>query len=294
MSVTIGSLLGPAGQASSGTASLMRRSVSSRYSSNRPKRILCLQLPQGVKVEGQVVDGHQGGRRHLPRHVQVAEVGAAHGAAGVAGALGVGRARVGAVAGVADGQPAPRGEQLAVARVAGGQHAVEHVDAARDAFDEVLRRADAHQVARPVRGQDGIEADRARGACPPWARPPRARRSRSPGKSSATISAALRSRRSRWTPALHDPEQPLVGRAVCASRLRRAQRVVRAVASSTASRGAGCGGHSSKAMTMSAPRFIWISIERSGVSRCGDPSRWLWKRTPSSVRRRSLARLKTW
>jgi hypothetical protein len=47
-------------------------------------------------------------------------------------------------------------------------------------------------------------------------------------------------------------------------------------------------------MAMSAPRFICTSIDRSGVSRCAEPSRWLWKRTPSSVRWRSFARLKTW
>src|SRR5437762_12261420 len=31
---------------------------------------------EGVKVEGQVVDGHEGGRAHLVRKVQVAQVGA--------------------------------------------------------------------------------------------------------------------------------------------------------------------------------------------------------------------------
>src|SRR5713101_4423018 len=39
---------------------------------------------EGVKVEGQVVDGHEGGRAHLVRQMQVAEVGAAGRAAGVA------------------------------------------------------------------------------------------------------------------------------------------------------------------------------------------------------------------
>ena len=42
------------------------------------------------------------------------------------------------------------GEQLAVARVARGQDAVEHVDAARDALHEIDRRADAHQVAGAI------------------------------------------------------------------------------------------------------------------------------------------------
>ena len=43
-----------------------------------------------------------------------------------------------------------RREQLPVACVARRQHAVEHVDAAGDALDQVDRRAVAHQVARPI------------------------------------------------------------------------------------------------------------------------------------------------
>ena len=42
---------------------------------------------------------------------------------------------------------------MAVARVAGRHHAIEHVDPARHRFDQVLRPADAHQVARPIFGQ---------------------------------------------------------------------------------------------------------------------------------------------
>ena len=45
------------------------------------------------------------------------------------------------------------GEELAVARVAGRHHAVEHVDAAGDALDEVLGRPRTHQIARLVGGQ---------------------------------------------------------------------------------------------------------------------------------------------
>ena len=49
--------------------------------------------------------------------------------------------------------PKPR-ERQAVAAVAGRHHAVEHVDAARHRFEKVVGRADAHQVARPVRRQE--------------------------------------------------------------------------------------------------------------------------------------------
>ena len=45
-----------------------------------------------------------------------------------------------------DGAEPGKGE--AVAAVAGRQHAIEHVDAARDGFQKVRRRADAHEVTR--------------------------------------------------------------------------------------------------------------------------------------------------
>src|SRR5258706_16315831 len=83
--------------------------------------------PEGVKVEGQVVDGHEGGRRHLVRKVEVPQVGPRHRPARVAGTALVGRPGIGAVLRVADGEAAgPRGE-LAVARAAGRQHAGGHV-----------------------------------------------------------------------------------------------------------------------------------------------------------------------
>src|SRR3546814_10108145 len=54
---------------------------------------------------------------------------------------------------VADAHGAGAGEVMAVARVAGRHRAVEHVDAARDRFHQVLGPADAHQVARAIAGQ---------------------------------------------------------------------------------------------------------------------------------------------
>src|SRR2546423_10109961 len=58
---------------------------------------------------------------------------------------------VGRPARVLDVQLSARGERLPVATVARRHHAVEHVNAARDALYQVFRRADAHQVARRVR-----------------------------------------------------------------------------------------------------------------------------------------------
>ena len=45
---------------------------------------------------------------------------------------------------------------------------------------------------------------------------------------------------------------------------------------------------------MSEPSAAWISMLSSGVSSIGVPSRWFWKRTPSSVILRSLASDQTW
>ena len=82
----------------------------------------------------------------------MAQVGArVASAARAAAALGVDGARVVAVARLLDDQRAAPRERLAVARVARRQHAVEHVDARADRDEEIARRADPHEVARPLR-----------------------------------------------------------------------------------------------------------------------------------------------
>ena len=106
----------------------------------------------------QVVDAREHRPQHLAAAVQVVQVSPAHtSAAGVAAAGLVDRPGIGLVASVADAQVTEAGEQMAVAGVARGHHAVEHVDAAGHALDQVFGRAHAHQVARfvcrqPVRG----------------------------------------------------------------------------------------------------------------------------------------------
>src|SRR6185369_17948318 len=70
------------------------------------------------------------------------------------------RARIGAVFGAFDVEPSVAGERGAVAPHAGGGHAVEEVDAAAYAFDEVFREAHSHEIARAIGGQgvvDGFE-----------------------------------------------------------------------------------------------------------------------------------------
>ncbi len=79
-----------------------------------------------------------------------------------------------------------------------------------------------------------------------------------------------------------------------ASRERLAQRIDRSIAAACASRVEVVGTSWSKAMTMSAPSNAWISIDRSGVSMCRLPSRWLANATPSSLTLVRSARLITW
>ena len=45
---------------------------------------------------------------------------------------------------------------------------------------------------------------------------------------------------------------------------------------------------------MSEPSRAWMSVARSGVSRCRVPSRCDWNSAPSSVMTRRCARLNTW
>ena len=47
--------------------------------------------------------------------------------------------------GIAQFEIAKSGEQGAVARIAGGHHAVKHINALRDAFDQIFGRTDTHQ-----------------------------------------------------------------------------------------------------------------------------------------------------
>ena len=56
----------------------------------------------------------------------------------------------------------------------------------------------------------------------------------------------------------------------------------------------GYGEHTSKAMAMSDPSACWMSMDSSGPMNCLEPSRWLWKVTPSSLIFRMPASENTW
>src|SRR3970282_2907206 len=93
--------------------------------------------PHQVEVEVEVVVGGQDGGGDFPGVEQVPQVGARVAPADGAGAARVQGARVAGIGGVADVQAPRRGEQVPVAGVAGGQHAVHHVHAASDILDQM-------------------------------------------------------------------------------------------------------------------------------------------------------------
>ena len=81
---------------------------------------------------------------------QVMQIGAGMVLTGRASAIRVQRARVAAMARVANIDHAPAGEGLAGTARARRQDAIEHVDAARHRAIQIGRFADPHQIARPV------------------------------------------------------------------------------------------------------------------------------------------------
>src|SRR5690606_4153548 len=89
--------------------------------------------------------------------LQMAQIGARVVAARVAVAARIDRTRIRTEAAVADIDHAFAREQLAIARVARRNDAVEHVDAAGDGGDEIARRPDAHEVARTILRQMRLE-----------------------------------------------------------------------------------------------------------------------------------------
>ena len=127
-------------------------------------------------------------------------------ATGVAAAGIVGRAGVLRVPRRLDLQPPAPGEEQAVARHAGGQHAVEQVDPRQRAAKQILRRPHAHQVARLVRRQ---QRRRVRDSLP------HRRRLFADGKAAQRVAGKIQRRdlggvalaQIFLQPALHDPEE---------------------------------------------------------------------------------------
>ncbi len=73
--------------------------------------------------------------------------------AGVAGARFINGHILASVLAILNDYPPAAGEEHTVARVAGGQHAIEHVRPKPHEIHKVLRRANTHNIARLVHWQ---------------------------------------------------------------------------------------------------------------------------------------------
>ena len=111
-------------------------------------------LTDEVEVKGEVVDAGYLGAEHFAGNEEVAEVGFCV-SIDEGGAGGVDWLEILFPFAVADVDDAFGGEKHAVASVAGGHYAVEHVDAAGNCFDQIDGGADAHEVAGAIGGEDG-------------------------------------------------------------------------------------------------------------------------------------------
>src|SRR3990172_545287 len=131
------------------------------------EKVLCIPLESPIQNrrahfahEGEqqvdVVLSEQHRAEDFVRHDEVAHVGAGEVRAAIARAALFHRARIAGVGRVLHVHPARARQGRAVARQPGGQDAVEDVHAAPQAVDQILRRADAHEVARLVGGQNVV------------------------------------------------------------------------------------------------------------------------------------------
>src|SRR5215213_8111717 len=98
--------------------------------------------PHAVKVKAQVMQRVKGGSGHFAGLIKMPQIGPRKVAACITAARRIDRTVVFRILGVLDVDRSFAGKQLSVPRVARGHDAVEHVDSARHAFDEVNGRAD--------------------------------------------------------------------------------------------------------------------------------------------------------
>ena len=181
--------------------------------------------PHGVKVKLDIMQGIEGRGRHLAGHERDAAGRPVNtcGRCSTAQASSSGRSSSAYAAFLMLSRPV-RVKSCPLRAFLVGMHAVEHVDAARHAFDQVGRRAGPHQIAGPVIGQPrGRPARRRRTSrrCgSPTLSPPIAYAS----KPTARVPSALRSRRSGNTLPCTIPNCACPGLVTAGPRLRSARR----------------------------------------------------------------------
>ena len=102
-------------------------------------------------IERQIVDGQEMPAQDLVGLDEMVQVGARVVPASLTAAMGVDRPLRKLMHGSAQLNLPLRGENDAALRELGGDDAVEHVDAAMNGFQQIDRRAHAHEIARQMR-----------------------------------------------------------------------------------------------------------------------------------------------
>jgi hypothetical protein len=114
----------------------------------------CADALHDAEIEREIVDGIERGGERLAGLHEVAQVGARVAPTDGAGAGGIGRILVFGVLFVFDVEAAFAGEEQGVARGAGGEDAVHHVDAHARVELDLVGIADTHDIARFVARQE--------------------------------------------------------------------------------------------------------------------------------------------
>ena len=109
--------------------------------------------PHSVKVETQVVDRIQDLRQHFVGCIKVTQIGPGVALTDPAGAVGVERAGILGITRLLDRNLAFGGKKQPVARCAGGEDAIHHVDAQAGVLDNFLGSAHTHEIARLIFGK---------------------------------------------------------------------------------------------------------------------------------------------
>ena len=164
------------------------------------------------------------------------------------------------------------GKTSCVSSVPGRHHAVEEVDAGRDGVEDVLRAADAHQVARSVGRQEvRRHLERLADRLGPFADADAADRVAVEILGDEGFRAFCAEVRMRAP--LNDPEKGLIGAPVGRLAARRPRRSSDRRRRRSPPSMAGKRGQWSRHIATSAPSFSWIAMARSGVSSRMLPSR---------------------
>src|SRR6516164_2850804 len=101
-----------------------------------------------ILIVVEVDDGQEHAAERLAAAKEVMQIGAGKVARGRAAAFRIERPRIAGVTSVPDVDRPEAREGEAVAAIARGQHAIEHVDAACDRLEKIVGRAYSHEIAR--------------------------------------------------------------------------------------------------------------------------------------------------